>query len=187
MTRRRSPEARERRRQDIVNAAARIFAEMSYADAEMDRVATCLGIAKGTLYLYFASKQDLFLACVDEGMRCMQASISEAAAQSNDPLRRISLGVRAYLEFVDANRGKWRQAYVQLIAEGRVRSDLVVERIMDVVGNLLYGTMFTNHFAGRTASLDEQHASIVDIIFHGILTDSERELKIGTGCGHGGT
>ena len=45
-----------------------------------------------------------------------------------------------------------------------------VERITDVVRDLLYGTMFTNYFAGSTRSVDDQAEDILDIVFHGILS-----------------
>ena len=54
-----STERRRQRRRAIVDVAAPIFADAGYDGAEMDRVAAQLGVAKGTLYLYFAGKQDL--------------------------------------------------------------------------------------------------------------------------------
>src|SRR5579872_1255399 len=81
-------ERRAQRRSAIVNAAARIFAEAGYDDTEMERVALETGIAKGTLYLYFEGKQDLFFACVDEGMRQLQAGLMEAARAPVEPFER---------------------------------------------------------------------------------------------------
>ena len=69
---------------------------------------------------------------------------------------------------------RWRKLYCRLIAEGRVR-DMPVESITDVVGNLIYGTMFTNFFAGQKKPVEQQAQDILDIIFQGILTDRERE------------
>ena len=34
--------------------------------------------------------------------------------------------------------------------------------------------MFTNHFVGRSVSLDEQYESLLEIVFRGLLSDSER-------------
>jgi hypothetical protein len=79
-----------------------------------------------------------------------------------------------YFEYRDANRGVWREFYSQLVEQGRLRADVPVERILDTIGNLLYGTMFTNQFIGRTVTIDEQRESLVQIIFRGILSDSER-------------
>jgi AcrR family transcriptional regulator len=168
----------------------------------MDRVAAKLRIAKGTLYLYFGSKEELFCACVDNGMQRMQAAVRVAADAVTDSLDKIAAAVRAYLEFFDehpqyvelliqeraifrdrkrpsyfehrdANRGPWREMYRELIRTGRVRDDVPVERILDTLGSLLYGTMFINHFLGRSTSTAEQFRSMLQIIMGGILTDRE--------------
>jgi len=189
---------RAERRQAIVERAARRFADIGYADCDMGNLAKDLGIAKGTLYLYFPSKEELFYACVDAGMQQMQAAVETAAEPHADPLERIWHAVRAYLEFFERHpehvelfiqerasfkhrkqptffnyreqiRGRWRAVYLQLQQQGRIRSDVPVERMLEIVGNLLYGTMFTNHFAGRQISLDEQHAAVMAIIYRGLL------------------
>ena len=194
---------REQRRQAIVETAARLFAEHGYTSCDMECLAVELGIAKGTLYLYFPGKQDLFYACVDWGMQAMQKAVRAAADSTEDPFDKLSKGIRAYLAFFDehphyvelliqeraifkdrkrptyfeyreANRAYWRDLYGSLIAEGRMRADLPVERILDAIGNMLYGTMYTNHFIGRTVSLDEQYQSLLKVILTGILSDKER-------------
>jgi AcrR family transcriptional regulator len=194
---------RAERRQSILEAAARLFADAGYAGCEMERLATELGVAKGTLYLYFSAKQELFFACVDWGMSQMQQAVREAAERETDPVRRIACGIRTYLAFFEehpeyvelliqeraifkdrkrptyfeyrkVNLGYWHDQYRALMAAGRLRSDLPVERISDTVGSLLYGTMFTNHFAGRAVPLDEQSAVLLEIVFRGLMSDVER-------------
>jgi TetR/AcrR family transcriptional regulator, fatty acid metabolism regulator protein len=64
---------RERQRQErerlIVRAAADLFMERGYHDTSMDDIAARVGIAKGTVYLHFASKEDLALALFEHGIR----------------------------------------------------------------------------------------------------------------------
>src|SRR5262245_28182537 len=175
-------ERRAQRCQEILEAAARLFAREGYDGCEMEQIAAELGVAKGTLYLYYRGKQDLFFACVDLGMRRMQTAMRAAAESVADPFSRIARAIRAYLEFFDshpeyvelliqeraifkdrkrptyfeyrdANRDFWRELYAGLVASGRLRGDLPVERILDTISSLLYGTMFTNHFVGRSESL----------------------------------
>jgi hypothetical protein len=61
-----------------------------------------------------------------------------------------------------------------LIAEGRLRS-IPVERMTDVMGDLLYGAMFTNYIADRRRPPDRVAADVIDVVFHGILSERERE------------
>jgi AcrR family transcriptional regulator len=55
-----------RRREEILAAAARIFAAKGYRDATISEIAAALDIADGTLYNYFPSKRDLLLAMLDK-------------------------------------------------------------------------------------------------------------------------
>lgn len=196
-------ERRQKRRQAIVQAATKLFASLGYADCEMEKVASKLRIAKGTLYLYFKGKEELFYACVDAGMVQMQEAVRAESSQAADPFQRIAFAIRAYLtffdthpelvelliqeranfrsrkrptyfEYRDANRGPWRDMYQSLVDQGRLRSDLTVERMLDTIGNLLYGTMFTNQFIGRTLTLEEQCEATVQVVFRGIMSDGER-------------
>jgi AcrR family transcriptional regulator len=67
------PARRWRRRKDarpaeIVDAALEVFAERGFSAARLDDVAARAGISKGTLYLYFPSKEELFKAVVRQAL-----------------------------------------------------------------------------------------------------------------------
>ena len=53
---------------ELVSAALEIFTERGYAGTRLDDVAERAGVSKGTLYLYYANKEDLFKAVVREGL-----------------------------------------------------------------------------------------------------------------------
>jgi AcrR family transcriptional regulator len=55
---------KEARPQEILDAALAVFAEKGFAAARMDDVARRAGVTKGTIYLYFASKEELFKSLV---------------------------------------------------------------------------------------------------------------------------
>ncbi len=191
-----------RRREQILDVAAGVFAGHGYRGADVQLVADQAGVGKGTVYRYFPSKRDLFLATVDHGMRRLKLTIDAATGDTDDELERMTGAVRAYLAFFDANPdivelfiqeraefkdrkkpayfeshdanvGPWKKNLRMLVSQGRVR-DIPVRRITDVVGDLLYGTMFTNHIAGRRRSFKQQAREILDVVFLGILSSSER-------------
>ena len=193
------------RREEILEAAAELFAKHGYADTDTQLLADKLGVGKGTLYRYFPSKRELFLAAADRVMVRMRGEIDKAIVGIDDPLDRITEAVRAYLtfcanhpEFVEllmqerayfkdrktptyfvhreANIERWRALYRSLIADGRVR-DMPVERITDVMSQLLYGTLFINYFTGQKKSPEAQAREIIDVVFHGILSEKERPRR----------
>ena len=59
---------KDARPEEISAAALDLFVERGYAGTRLDDVATRAGVSKGTVYLYFASKEDLFKAVVREGL-----------------------------------------------------------------------------------------------------------------------
>ncbi|MCX6002345.1 MAG: helix-turn-helix domain containing protein, partial [Chloroflexi bacterium] len=53
------------RREDILQAAREVFKQNGYAKAHVAEIAQLAGVAKGTVYLYFASKQAMLDALCD--------------------------------------------------------------------------------------------------------------------------
>lgn len=75
----------EDRPREICAAALAVFAEKGFAAAKLDEIAARAGIAKGTLYLYFKDKEDLFRAVVRDTVAPNVASIRENVANANVP------------------------------------------------------------------------------------------------------
>jgi AcrR family transcriptional regulator len=78
----RSSEDRQAKERAILDAALDVFAESGFAPARLEDVAARAGVAKGTIYLYFPSKQALFEALIRTGIAApIAAAGAEAAAQ----------------------------------------------------------------------------------------------------------
>src|SRR5437773_10189308 len=89
----------ERRREQILAAATRIFARQGYPGTDLQVVADRLGVGKGTVYRYFPSKQALFLAAADRGMTLLRKRSDAEAARARDPLDKIVRATHEYLRF----------------------------------------------------------------------------------------
>jgi AcrR family transcriptional regulator len=195
----------EKRQEEILEAAGKLFAEHGYSQTDTQMLADQLHVGKGTLYRYFPSKEALFLAAADLAMRKVRKEVDASMVGIEDPLDQIAAAVRTFLtfcaehpEFVEllmqeraqfkdrkkptyfvhqeANIERWRNRYRALIAQGKVR-DMPVERITSVISELLYGAIFTNYFSGQKKSPEAQARDILDVFYHGILSDSERRRR----------
>jgi TetR/AcrR family transcriptional regulator, cholesterol catabolism regulator len=95
---------RRRRDDELLRAAARVFAERGYSDASVQDVADELGILKGSLYHYIKTKEDLLFWLL-EGVLNDIARIREevAAIDGLDPLERIAEWVRRQVLYNMAN------------------------------------------------------------------------------------
>ena len=58
----------EFRSAEILDAARRVFARKGFAGASVDEIAEAAGLAKGTIYIYFHSKRELYLAALHQGI-----------------------------------------------------------------------------------------------------------------------
>ena len=77
----RSDAERQAKERAILDAALDVFAESGFAPARLEEVAARAGVAKGTIYLYFPSKQALFEALIRTGIGApIEAAGAEAAA-----------------------------------------------------------------------------------------------------------
>jgi len=91
------------RRQEILAAARRVFARKGFAGGIVDEIAKEAGLAKGTVYLYFRSKRELFKAVLEHDMEALKADTLQridAATGLGGKIRAFAL---ARLEHADAN------------------------------------------------------------------------------------
>jgi TetR/AcrR family transcriptional regulator len=84
-----APPRRERRKEsrpaELIAAALEVFVERGYAATRLDDVAARAGVSKGTLYLYFENKEELFKAVVRENIVTQIERFRESVAQSDAP------------------------------------------------------------------------------------------------------
>jgi AcrR family transcriptional regulator len=74
-----SPGEREARQRRMLTAAEELLQRWSYTDITMSRIAERTGVAKGTLYLYFRTKEALFLRLYDHHLDAWYAELAELA------------------------------------------------------------------------------------------------------------
>lgn len=122
----RSLAEKRQRRADILRAAEDLWAATSYADLSMNQVASAARLAKGTLYLYFDTKEELFLALVDAHL---DAWIDRAAALLEERRPRTPAQVADVLLEAGQEATALRRLLVLFgtVLERRVRPQLLQE------------------------------------------------------------
>ena len=75
----------EDRPREICAAALEVFAEKGFASAKLDEIAKRAGVSKGTLYLYFEDKEDLFRAVVRDTVAPNIDAVRDAVAATDLP------------------------------------------------------------------------------------------------------
>src|SRR5712672_2808692 len=85
------------KRDAILRAAIDVFAGRGFFNAQVADVARAAGVAAGTVYLYFKSKDDLLVSIFERSMRDGLASGRAAVANLQDPRERLLRLARAHL------------------------------------------------------------------------------------------
>jgi len=198
------PELEARRRAQILEVAARVFAAHGFANTQVQTIANHVGVGNGTIYRYFPTKDQLFLAAVECGLQELTAEMDRILALPLDPLDILVEAVRTYLGFFHrhpemaelfiqeraafphhhrplyfASREDDEQtckhaAFFRRLVESGRVRPMPFERLFSVMGDLLYGTILTNLLSGRPADPESQARDVADVILNGILADGER-------------
>ena len=87
----------EERRICVVGAACRVFARSSYSGATTAEIARESGVTEPVLYRHFASKRDLYLACLDAAWAHVRKLWEDAIADEPDPRLQLGAMGRAYV------------------------------------------------------------------------------------------
>jgi AcrR family transcriptional regulator len=123
MTRAPTQTRAKRTRQQLLEAARRVFAERGYATATVDDVAGAAGYSKGAYYFHFDSKEDALLALLDEWASARSRSLADASDGGRD----ARAALRATLDALFAPDGGGRlllEFWTQAQESPRVRRRL---------------------------------------------------------------
>ena len=98
----------EFRRAEIIDAARTVFARRGFALGIMDEIAKEAGVAKGTLYLYFRSKDEIFKAVLDRDMKNLKESTLKCLDEAKGLKEKIRAFALVRLERAEANKEFFR-------------------------------------------------------------------------------
>jgi len=90
---------KEQRKNDIVDAAEQVFFKKGHEYATMDDVASEAELSKGTLYLYFKNKEDLYLAIHLRGNKILHSLFEKAVKNEKTGIEKIRSISTAYVEY----------------------------------------------------------------------------------------
>ena len=109
-------------RRRILDAAEAEFGEKGFHDGSISGITQRAGVALGTFYTYFESKEEIFQALVAYMSRRIREWIGERVAQASDRLTAERLGIEAYIEFARQHKGIYRIiSEAEFVATGAYR------------------------------------------------------------------
>lgn len=104
-TEERKAREKERRRNNIIDAAEKVIFDKGLDQATMEEIAEEAELSKGTLYLYFKNKNELYMAITQRGSDMLNSRFSKIFNGDHTGLELIRLMGETYLDFVKNNPG----------------------------------------------------------------------------------
>ncbi len=107
-TPRKARRRREQTRRDLLEAARRVLARHGFHRTKIVDIAREATVAVGTFYLYYPTKEALFLELVEDTVRRLKSEIDRANTANSDPAARARAGCETFFRFAQQNRELFR-------------------------------------------------------------------------------
>jgi TetR/AcrR family fatty acid metabolism transcriptional regulator len=193
-----APVAMGDKRDAILKAATQLFARRGYFQSQVADIARAAGVAAGTVYLYFRSKDDILVSIFERTMKETLAEGQAALAEVADPRERLRRMARLHLERMGRDRDlavvfqvelrqstkfmeRFSSSYLRdylgvirdTIAEGQAAGVFRPGINATLAAKALFGAldeMATNWIlTQRKYSLAAQADDIIDLFLHGVV------------------
>lgn len=185
-------------RDAILGAAEQVFADRDFASAKMTDIAREAGVAAGTLYNYFESKDQIAQSLIEARGDELVARMEKAYAEVDDALLRLTIMIRVSLEYLEEHRALfmifarvngvdfgfaktgeaetrfrrclaiYERAVREAIAKKLFRKDLAVEQQVALLSGAIHGVVRAWFMAGAGTPLARNTPMLVEFIVNGL-------------------
>jgi len=104
----------EFRRSELLIAARAVFGRKGFHDASIEEIADMAEVAKGTVYLYYKSKRDLYMEALRFGVETLNKELKERAEAPGSCLETLRVLTETKIAFFEENRDFFRIYYSEL-------------------------------------------------------------------------
>ncbi len=183
---RQEKKAQSRRR--ILESAREVFFRDGFMAANLDEVAEKAGVAKGTLYRYFDSKADLYVAVLADNGKVFTERMREAAGTGNNAMETLHRLSRFYLDHWLSHQDYFQifwaidnQSVIGELPESVVEE---VSRLWEESLSILDGVLAAGVAKGELASCDTWRTSnilwtVANAVIQSDSTEARRRLRRG--------
>ncbi len=156
------------KRESILRAATRVFARNGYFNSKVADIARAAGVADGTVYLYFKSKEEILHSIFDQNMAEAIAACRKAIAKLSDPGEKLRRIATLHLERLGADRD------LAIVFQVELRGSTKFMREFSAAGFAEYlGLLRTTFEEGQRAGVfrKDLNAKVVSKILFGALDE----------------
>ena len=117
------------RRTDILNTARQLFFDKGFRDTTIDDIARAAELARGTIYLYFESKEEIYATVLEEGIDMLDALIRTSGDPEADSMTNLLAGHDAFMDFHERHPEYYNVLMLDKMQVADVLPDALRERL----------------------------------------------------------
>jgi AcrR family transcriptional regulator len=169
------------KRQSIQDAVVRLMCREGVAAVTMERVAQEVGIAKGTVYLHYETKQQLLEAVKESSLEPLRQKVEEILAGPGTPEKKLKAVPLRYLTYFDERRDLFRILLYDREAPARggryqsKRYHMLVDEVARVIGEGTKSGLFRDVDTHSVAEMFLD--SNIALVNHRLLTDAPAPVE----------
>lgn len=157
------------RRAQILDSARRVFARHGFEGATVDHIARAARIAKGTIYLYFRSKDEILRHALHEGLDALGRETVPAIVAPGPLDERLSTFLVRMLTFFDEQRGFMDLCQMELSVELRRRVRHQLGEVYTAQTRAWRAALMEARHTGAIRAVDPKHTALAIVSFaHGL-------------------
>lgn len=126
------------RKMTILNAAMKLFSKTDFHEVTVDEIAQNVGLSKGTLYLYFKNKEDLFFSIIKEKTNEFFSRLENSISDELPFDQRLHNFIKTYLNFFKEN-----SAYFKIVHSEKCRTTMEDHQRMRDLGIKVFQNFLT--------------------------------------------
>ena len=168
---------REMRKNNILSGALRVFHSHGIEKTTMDEIASESGFGKATLYYYFTSKDEVFIAIMEDGWKKLWVGIESRIVEQMSPRKKFIGIIRKMATIVKNNKilyGFLFTAPNHIQDESKQSWKTYQERLYSILKSIIEEGIKKNEFIDLNPSM---LMKAIGGLFHGLLLDNDDDLK----------
>jgi len=121
----------------ILDAAAKVFAESGFAGARMDEIADRAGVNKATIYYHIGDKETLYARVLHEHFASAGDQFDQILQPAGTPEEKLSLFIHQVAQLMDQNPHKTVMMLREIAAGGKNFPDILARDLAVIIGKLM--------------------------------------------------
>ena len=183
---------KEQKIKEIAQAALKLFSQKGYAGTNVGQIAKSAGIGKGTIYEYFETKEDIFIAAIMEWISQFEFQLSAHLEKIDDPVQRLFAVAEMTVKWADpldpATTRLSLEILQQFLMEGGVifkKRNLAIKihdglrrMVMNILLDGISKGIFKSEIARDAEKIANNLLACLDgISLHSLLSRNDFDLK----------